>query len=66
MENIYVKKVSNGYVVEVSPYGDDELTYIYTTKEEMIAAFPAHVEEAVKLSEEAKKKKEEKEAAKAA
>lgn len=63
METIYVKKVNNGYVVEVSPYGDDDYTYIYATKEEMIASFAGHVEHAIKIAEEAKAKKEAKEKA---
>jgi hypothetical protein len=58
MENIFIKSVKNGFVVEVSPYGDDDLVYIYKTKEELLEALPKHVEEAISLSEKARAEKE--------
>ncbi len=62
MENVYLKKVKNGYIVELAPYsGDDDLLYIYKTKAELLAALPGHIEEAHELKERETTKTETKE-----
>ena len=49
MENIYIKKYKNGYTVEIGWLGDDEETYLYKTKEEMLAELPMLVNRAEQL-----------------
>lgn len=61
METIYIKKLKNGYTVELGFLNDaDDEIYLYKTKEELVAALPELIERAHKFYEEQKAKKEEK------
>ena len=58
MENIFIKKVANGFVLEITSYDDDDKLYIFKTKEELLEAIPAHVQEAINMAEAKKAEKD--------
>lgn len=60
MDTIFIKKVANGYTVEISGHYDfdrDEELYLYKTREEMEADLTNVIERAHQLDAEDKAKK---------